>query len=104
MAVVGNSSLEEPQASIFWIGNLDSGVGEILEKWGRHLKEQLRKPGLPETEFHCTMRYDPLRSPELEKDWLEKTQGQTVQLTSDYLIVGSAGEALHIEECDFTKT
>lgn len=50
------------------------------------------------------MRYDPLRDPEMEKDWLEKTEGQNVDLTSSYIIIGPAGAALQIEECEFTKT
>ena len=59
---------------------------------------------MPESKFHCTMIYDPLRNPRLENDWLEKTRGQRVYLNSNYIIVGQEGAALQIEECDFTKT
>ena len=72
MTVIGDSDLQEPQVNIFWLGNIEEGVEETLEKWGKYIKEQLRKPSPPETEIYCTKIYDPLRNPRLEKDWLEK--------------------------------
>ncbi|XP_048019955.1 uncharacterized protein LOC125251062 [Megalobrama amblycephala] len=58
---------------------------------------------MPETEFHCTMRYDPTRDPELEKQWLEQTKELEIPLNSEYLVVGPKGAALQIEENRFIQ-
>lgn len=92
MAVVKKQNLQEPQANIYQLGDLEREVGKTIDKWGRYIKEQLRNPAVPETEFHCTMRYDPSKDPKLEKEWLEETKEQEIPLIFEYLIVGHQRE------------
>jgi len=97
MIVLGESSKEELQTNVFWVGDIQEGVEMTLRKWGRYVKEQFPNSVTPETEYHCTMRIDPSRDNEIEKKWLEETQGQRIRLTSEAIIMGPAGAALTVE-------
>lgn len=56
----------EAKANVFWIGQLDDGVQQVIDKWGRFIEAQIPEARLPDLEFHCTMMYDRDRNTNLE--------------------------------------
>ncbi len=92
---------QEPCANIYWLGELKEDVEKTISKWGRYIREQLCEPSLPKTEFHCTMKYDENKDPELENRWLENTKGLKIPMISQYIVVGLEGAALQVDREKF---
>ncbi len=95
--------ISEPTANVYCIGQIEEDVRQIVDEWGKFIEAQIHEARLPKTEFHCTMIYDPEKDTEKEKNWQEKTKGQKIEITSDYIIVGKQGAAMNITENYFIK-
>ncbi len=76
---------------------------QTIHKWGKFIEAQIPEAQLSNSEFHCTMIYDPERDEKIEKKWQEETVEQKIEIISQHIIIGKQGAALSIPECEFVK-
>lgn len=51
--------ISQPTVNVYWLGQIEKDVRQIVNKWGKLIEAQIPEARLPRTEFHCTMVYDP---------------------------------------------
>lgn len=93
--------ISQPNANVHWLGKLEADVEKSISKWGKLIEAQI--PGLqtPVTEFHYTVINDSECDTEIEKWWSSKTKGPEVPMISQYIVIGTQGPAMQIDNCEF---
>lgn len=56
-------------ANVYWLGDIENQIKEqVWSTRGKYVEAQIPQAIWPENELHCTMIFDPIQDPELERD------------------------------------
>lgn len=80
----------------YWLGDVTGPVSQTFQIWGKYLVAQIPKVTKPFLDYRRTISYDATKSATFEEEWNKLTEGGLIELTSQNIIVGEQGEALHV--------
>lgn len=90
--------VSESKANVYWLGELGNYIDKTISKWEKFIKAQIPGAEISNSEFHCTMVYDPKHDPEIEKRWLSSNRGQKVPLVLQYIVIGKHRATMQIDD------
>uniref|UniRef100_A0A3B3BQX6 ribonuclease H n=1 Tax=Oryzias melastigma TaxID=30732 RepID=A0A3B3BQX6_ORYME len=88
-------------AKVYWLGNINEQVNNVVSPWKPFFHMQIPKARKPISDYHCTMFYDPSCSEIFEEKWDKLTKNKTVELVTNYIIIGQQGAAIGVETNPF---
>lgn len=86
---------------MYWLGDINEPVTQSLKRWEKFIQVQIPKAKKPQSDYHCTMYYDSSCSEAFEERWDESTKDQSIELITQYIIVGKQGAALNFDPNPF---
>ncbi|XP_054648258.1 uncharacterized protein LOC129190003 isoform X1 [Dunckerocampus dactyliophorus] len=94
-------NVQTARAKVYWLGDISEPVLQAFQKWEKYICAQIPKASKPRSEYHCTVYFDPSCSKIFEEKWETQTEGLTVSLTTEYIIIGQEGAAFNVESNPF---
>lgn len=66
----------EPKANVYWMGQIENDVGQVINTWGKFIEAHISEAQLPKSEFHCTMIYDSESDTKIERNSKRKLEAK----------------------------